>query len=81
MCLFYVFDIVILLPQMTFSAFPPSFCYILQASVTRPPLIAAQCLGDRLPSLSKERESPTRLDLLGRLLYYGQEVSCYMYVT
>ncbi|XP_064399179.1 uncharacterized protein LOC135345681 isoform X2 [Halichondria panicea] len=61
--------------QTTFSAFPPSFCYILQASVTSLPLTASQGLGEKLPSLSRESQSPTRLDLLGRVLYYGQEYS------
>ncbi|XP_064399197.1 DNA repair-scaffolding protein-like isoform X2 [Halichondria panicea] len=59
--------------QTTFSAFLPSFCYILQASVTSLPLTASQGMGEKLPSLSRESQSPTRLDLLGRVLYYSQE--------
>ncbi len=32
-------------------------------------------MGEKLPSLSRESQSSTRLDLLGRVLYYSQEVS------
>ncbi len=63
-------------PQVSFLSSPPSFCYVLQASVTRPWLTVTEAVRERLPSVSHERASDTtRLDLLGRVLHYSQEVS------
>ena len=65
-------------PQTSFLEPPPSFCYVLQASVTRPPVAVLEAVRDRLPSVSRAPDT-TRMDLFGKMLYYSPEVSYIVY--